>query len=291
MVIEKAVKSAQSLFCDVNEEYGSLPIITERFQEWRTRYPKIYDQAFGTESMAKICETFIRQELLVEWDTLLIENLQLENMKWFTTLLDFSEQIAASTNQSSTKNQDEINFLPNLIADIVLDKVKVMLTNFWDPYSKSQNLRAQEIIKQLKPFAEVPRISEKMKEVLMAVRITLQNAAENSILPLPVKSKNTGQVKEFCERQFWSLMKLFTIAASWCDYLTPEVFEDILFNCLLNTKILPYIKTIENPKDILEAAEKIQQALGKTRYRDTPIIPSLGFYRDFLQSLKKITSK
>jgi hypothetical protein len=98
---------------DAHEEFASLAPILDRFAEWKAKHTESYGQvfilsylllflllvfcvfifphpqAYGTLSLQKVCETFIRQEMLVRWELLGFPPLAFEEYEWFEEIQAF----------------------------------------------------------------------------------------------------------------------------------------------------------------------------------------------------------
>lgn len=56
--------ASRHMFDDAGDEFRSVRMIKQRFETWKAKYPKEYDEGYGALSMPGIFELFIRHELL-----------------------------------------------------------------------------------------------------------------------------------------------------------------------------------------------------------------------------------
>ena len=61
---QEVLKTAQSVFADADEEYGSLGAVKRRLEAWRQSQPAAFRSAYAAESAPAIFAPFVRNELL-----------------------------------------------------------------------------------------------------------------------------------------------------------------------------------------------------------------------------------
>ncbi len=61
---QEVLKTAQSVFVDADEEYGSLGAVQRRLEAWQKSQPEAYRSAYAAESAPAIFAPFVRNELL-----------------------------------------------------------------------------------------------------------------------------------------------------------------------------------------------------------------------------------
>lgn len=69
----EALEAAQSVFADAAEEYGSLPAVKRRLEDWKREHPSAYMDAYMSMNVAAVLAPFVRLELL-QWDPLYDSN-------------------------------------------------------------------------------------------------------------------------------------------------------------------------------------------------------------------------
>ena len=75
----EALEAAQSVFADAAEEYGSLPAVKRRLEDWKREQPSAYMDAYMSMNVAAVLAPFVRLELL-QWDPLYGSNTGMVNM-------------------------------------------------------------------------------------------------------------------------------------------------------------------------------------------------------------------
>lgn len=63
----EALEAAHSVFTDAAEEYGSLPAVKRRLEDWKQQQPSAYADAYMSMNVAAVMAPFVRLELL-QWD-------------------------------------------------------------------------------------------------------------------------------------------------------------------------------------------------------------------------------
>ena len=65
----EALEASNSVFADASEEYGSLPAVKDRLEQWKQQQPGAYADAYMSLSVPAVMAPFVRLELL-HWDPL-----------------------------------------------------------------------------------------------------------------------------------------------------------------------------------------------------------------------------
>lgn len=65
----EALEASTSVFADAGEEYGSLPAVKNKLEQWKRQQPGAYADAYMSLSVPAVMAPFVRLELL-QWDPL-----------------------------------------------------------------------------------------------------------------------------------------------------------------------------------------------------------------------------
>lgn len=65
----EALEASASVLADASEEYGSLPAVKDRLEQWKQQQPGAYADAYMSLSVPAVLAPFVRLELL-HWDPL-----------------------------------------------------------------------------------------------------------------------------------------------------------------------------------------------------------------------------
>jgi GC-rich sequence DNA-binding factor len=271
---------------DAHTEFATLSPILERFGEWKSKYPESYSQAYGTLSLQKICDTFIKQEMLVRWEPFNFPPITFEEYEWFEELTHYLKQ---SEHQSVEFRANEKTMIQNLITSIVMEPLKQSIMHIYNPFSSRETNLILGILKDFAPVSNLPLVSTKLKEILITANVAIQGYIDQTVIlfPPPEKLQQSTIVSSFCYRQFWSAVKLFNNAMLWYKTFTINIVEEMCMSSLLNGKIIPFLRKSASVGIVIESFEKVVK--GMTSYlRDSKGIPrALMIFHDFVFNFAK----
>ncbi|CAH8601535.1 unnamed protein product [Schistosoma mattheei] len=240
--IDALLVDANALFEDVVEEFCELPLILERFIEWRNKYPESYQQAYVSLCLPQLFSPIIRIQL-IGWNPLSNHADPIEEMKWFQDLLDFcnlpsvdnnkntkstilnSNKTDKSNNNNNNENKnasnnnnnnldknagnldDDLRIIPKSIEKIVLQRINELVCASWDPLSEKQSLQLVNLMHNL--CSTYPTIcigSRPTEKLFTSIVKRIENTIQEDIF-IPLYSKTLMQHRQgpafiFFERQF-----------------------------------------------------------------------------------------
>lgn len=87
---DKIQRDSGQLFDDVLDEFSSIEAISQRFSEWRIKYPESYREAYVELFLPRLFSCIVRVHLLqAAWNPLQHQVTSLKKSTWFQTLLHF----------------------------------------------------------------------------------------------------------------------------------------------------------------------------------------------------------
>ena len=202
------------------EEYCSLDIISQRFEEFRTREKEAYRDAYVELFLPRLAGCIVRWEMLqASWNPLEHESTFLNKTKWFQTLAQYDMRSegegSGESNPLVISKTMEIAVLPFLV-----EVVKAA----YDPCSTNQTNRLVKLIKTL--LEEHPTLltgagsSKTVQSLLSAVVEKFEAAVDQDVfIPFHFAAQNPA----FVNRQFWSASKLLRNILHWqvnCSFST-----------------------------------------------------------------------
>ncbi|XP_018654479.1 putative gc-rich sequence DNA-binding factor [Schistosoma mansoni] len=275
--IDALLVDANALFEDVIEEFCELPLILERFIEWRNKYPESYQQAYISLCLPQLFSPIIRIQL-IGWNPLNNHANPIEEMKWFQDLLDFcnlplvdSNKNTKSTplnsnktdksknNNNENKNgsnhntnnfdktsgnlDDDLRIIPKSIEKIVLQRINELVSASWDPLSEKQSLQLVNLMRNL--CSTYPTIcigSRPTEKLFTSIVKRIENTIQEDIF-IPLYSKTLIQHRQgpafiFFERQFNMGLKLLKNILLWINLLSMDTLKHISLTCLINRYLL-----------------------------------------------------
>lgn len=207
-----------NIFADALEEYYSLDVISQRFEDWRNREKEAYRDAYVELFLPRLAGCIVRWNMLqASWNPLEHEATFLNKTKWFQTLTQYdmrSEGVSgAESNPLVISKTIEIAVLP-----YVVEVVKAA----YDPCSTNQTNRLVKLVKTL--LDEHPSLmtgtasSKTVQSLLSAAYEKFEGAVDQDVfIPFHFAAQNPG----FVNRQFWSAAKLLRNILHWqvrsCD--------------------------------------------------------------------------
>ncbi|CAH8870975.1 unnamed protein product [Trichobilharzia szidati] len=224
--IDALLVDANALFEDVVEEFYELPLILERFKEWRVISPESYKQAYVSLCLPQLFSPIIRIQL-IGWNPLINDSNPIEEMKWFQDLLDFCSLPEGDSNDlkpktgndycDDTKNSrneensdnfdDDLRVIPKSVEKVVLQLLNELIYASWDPLSEKQSSRLVNLMQDLSSTYPTVRIGSRPTEKLFTSIVKrIENTIQEDIfIPLYPKSlmqQRQGAAFLFFERQF-----------------------------------------------------------------------------------------
>jgi len=257
---EDLVEEGKGIMDDAHSEFASLRPILTRFGDWKDKYPESYTQAYGTLSLQKVCDTFVRQEMLVRWEPLNFPPITFEEYEWYEELVEY---LSKSDHQGAEFRTAEKQMVQNLITTIVMDPFKHAILHVYNPFSTRETNLVLETLKDFNPVSHFAAVSSKLKEIIITAHVTIQGFIDSLVVLCPPleKLQRSEIVASFCYRQFWTAIKLFNNTMMWYKTFTNNIIEDMCIGSLLDAKIIPFLRVIDSERVAIEAIEKIVKAL------------------------------
>jgi hypothetical protein len=283
---EELVEEGKGVMDDAHSEFATLTPILARFGEWKDKYPDSYTQAYGTLSLQKVCDTFVRQEMLVRWEPLNFPPITFEEYEWYEELIEYLKK---SDHQGAEFRTAERQMLQNIITTIVMEPFKQAILHVYNPFSTRETNLVLENLKDFSPVLEFAAVSAKLKEIIITAHVTIQGYIDSLVVlsPPPEKLQRSEIVSYFCYRQFWTSIKLFSNIMMWYKTFAINIIEDMCIGSLLDSKIIPFLRTIDSERVVVEALEKIVKAMSPYT-RDAKGVPAkLFIFHDFAYKFAK----
>lgn len=273
---------ATELLSDTTDEYKSIDNVLKPFAQWKGNPTTAasYRQAYCSMVMPMLLAPLVRYELL-SWDPLSPQQ-KISDMKWFKSIKDFCDE----TTLDGEKDPDA-ELLHALVNSSVLPKVKgVILNGDWSPFIREQNETAIQLVKSI---TEIDKSDDLISGIHEDILTVLQDAVESVKLPDASKYIAVGS-KEILERLVKRAINLFGCVCEWSQVMSngSSTLQRLVIDNFLNTKLLPYIKTL-CPKEAYDVSYVIIEKLPKEWKVKT--LPSLKFFINLVESLISSTKK
>ncbi|CAH8631768.1 unnamed protein product [Schistosoma bovis] len=324
--IDALLVDANALFEDVVEEFCKLPLILERFIEWRNKYPESYQQAYVSLCLPQLFSPIIRIQL-IGWNPLSNHADPIEEMKWFQDLLDFcnlpsvdnnkntkstisnSNKTDKSNNNNENKNpsnnnnldktagnlDDDLRIIPKSIEKIVLQRINELVCASWDPLSEKQSLQLVNLMHNL--CSTYPTIcigSRPTEKLFTSIVKRIENTIQEDIF-IPLYSKTLMQHRQgpafiFFERQFNMGLKLLKNILLWSNLLSIDTLKHITLTCLINRYLLVGLACLLSVVTLKSNDDKSNLIMNSSFPTSLSSIDQSGSlaFRDAVQKLKMI---
>ncbi|XP_041462279.1 PAX3- and PAX7-binding protein 1-like isoform X1 [Lytechinus variegatus] len=258
---ERIVTEQSRVFEDVEDEFCSLPAIIKRFQRWKFSQGDSYSDAYIGLCLPKLCEPFIRLELLC-WNPLEANCKDIESYPWYDTLMFYGFR----NEDDYDREDDDIKLIPRIIEKVVLPKLSDLLENVWDPTSTLQTHRLIDIIHQL--AQDYPTVSADnkntqllLKSVVMRIRRTLDDDVYMPLFPADMLENKASGANSFMQRQFWSCLKLLGNLLSWHGLVAKEQLLELAIDGLLNRYLLLSLNNSDIDETSIAKCDRIVSSL------------------------------
>lgn len=188
------IKQESSLiFDDVSEEYCQLPLILQKFSEWKKKEPAAYKESFFHLCLPKIVLIFIRWYLIL-WNPL--EKCEIEScliiqdidkMEWYHPVAMYGK--TENETEESLKNDPDVFLVPTVIEKAILQKLNKIIDGCFDPLSRTQTLRLVQLLNQLSRDYPSLRITSKNLQTLFATITDKMKLALDNDVFIPIFQK------------------------------------------------------------------------------------------------------
>lgn len=233
--IEEEVKQ---VFEDVVDDYSSLSNILIRFEQWKSKDPHAYNEAYASLCLPKVVSPLVRLKL-VFWNPLLDTN-EMAKMEWYRTLALYG--LHEDETETSLAKDPDINLIPIVVEKILVPKLTNLADSCWDPLSSSQTLRLVSLVGRLiRKYPSLGPDSQNLSNLFNAVLHKMKVALDNDVF-IPVTPKIADSKNQFFQRQFASGLKLLKNITSWQGIINETKLKELALNSLLNRYLLSALK-------------------------------------------------
>ncbi|KAI8827202.1 nineteen complex-related protein 2-domain-containing protein [Fimicolochytrium jonesii] len=253
--IKARVEEGKSrMFEDVGHEFRSLRMIKQKFETWKAKYAKEYDEAYGALSIPGIVELFVRHEFLA-WD-LSKSSPGFEDMQWHHTLHDYG----ISTNDMHDGSNPDTDVLSRIVAKVIIPRLQLAVRTY-DPYSDEETSALLLAVNQCLDYVETS--NEAFKGLLATIEKRFQDVTTRicdrynffTATQRPV----TQEAIESKTHWYWTSYKLFANMMRWTR-LSRMFFQSLVVDLMLNRQLVPILRS-SLEVDTLVKIEKISQLM------------------------------
>ncbi|KAI8902715.1 hypothetical protein BC833DRAFT_572187 [Globomyces pollinis-pini] len=185
-------------FEDASKHFKNLRYVKEKFELWKSQYPREYDQGYGAMSLASVFDLYIRFEI-VQWNPF-VDTLALEEMEWHRLLADFG----LNNDSKMDPNDPDSKLLSTLVEKTVIPKIRKAIMSSYDVFSPSHTANAINLVNSLLDYLSLKSDAMQVRCYLFPYHQDLLDSFEDRILDtihealehVPQKSKFTFMASE-----------------------------------------------------------------------------------------------
>ncbi|KAL1513374.1 hypothetical protein ABEB36_002793 [Hypothenemus hampei] len=231
-------RETQEIFEDVVEDYSSIVNILIRFEQWRSKDPAAYNDAYASLCLPKVVSPLIRLKL-VFWNPL-NETVEIEKMDWYRALALYG--LHDDETESSLAKDPDINLLPIIVEKVLATKLLKLVDTYWDPLSSSQTLRLVGCVGRfIRKYPTLGFENNNLTNLFNAIFHKMKAALDHDVF-IPVTPKLADSRNQFFQRQFASGLKLLKNITSWQGLINEDKLKELALNSLLNRYLLSALK-------------------------------------------------
>ncbi|KAI3437850.1 hypothetical protein D9Q98_000296 [Chlorella vulgaris] len=230
--------AADAVFRDADDEFGSLPAVKRRLEEWKARQPGAYRDAYVSLSAPALFAPFVRLELL-KWRPLHGGDTGFDSQQWYQQLFDYG---MAHDPASLDHDDPDANLVPQLVQKLVLPLAKQLLAGVWSPYSRRQSRAAAAMLADLLVY--VPADDEALQEVMRQAQSKLEAAVGALMLPPwpPAALAASRQAAIHLSQRFGRGVRLLGSVCAFDSSLPRGVLQRLALDQLMTQRLLPYAR-------------------------------------------------
>ncbi|OWZ14805.1 hypothetical protein PHMEG_00011649 [Phytophthora megakarya] len=179
------------LFADAIDEINSLERVYGRFQEWKAKFPEVYENIYCELAQEKLFAPYVQAELL-DWDPLGVADVKTKQGKAWS-LDDFAWFRVLNQHLPNSSKCDAVDG-PILyqIRNVLLENVRGAVASYFDPYSSLQARSLSLVLEEVSKHGYTPHVEE-FVQVLMGIALeTFSSEAKRAVLVVLNQSTTTS---------------------------------------------------------------------------------------------------
>ncbi|KAG7394357.1 hypothetical protein PHYBOEH_005263 [Phytophthora boehmeriae] len=181
---KRMVREDNDLFADAIDEINSLEHVYGRFQEWKAKFPSVYDNVYCELAQEKLYAPYVQAELL-HWDPLAVAETAAEQLKTWS-LDDFSwfQVLHQHLPKPENGKSGDITDGPSRyqVRDVLLEKVRVAVSSYFDPYSSLQARSLALLLEEINRHGYTSYAESTLRALMTTALDTFSNEAKSTTL-------------------------------------------------------------------------------------------------------------
>jgi hypothetical protein len=170
----------EDFFADAIDEINSLERVYGRFQEWKAKFPDVYKNSYCELAQEKLFAPYVQAELIY-WDPLAVADSEttlgktwsLGDLAWFRVLHQHRSQAGDDAVDGPLLYQ---------IRDVLLEKVRVAVSSYFDPYSSLQARSLSLILEEINRRGYFPQVEGTVQALVTTALENFSGEAKRTVL-------------------------------------------------------------------------------------------------------------
>ncbi|DAZ96386.1 TPA: hypothetical protein N0F65_010753 [Lagenidium giganteum] len=184
------------VFGDAIEELTSLEHVYGRFEEWKAKFPDVYQNTYCDLAIDKLFAPYVRAELIA-WDPLRLaseDSWRLNKFSWFQTLSRHVQERNAQGD--SVLNAPSSTVLASLIKNTVIQRAQNVLDSHFDAYSRLHTASLVSLIQEIVHGNGYTVCQGAIDALLDAITSSIEDQAKTTML-ITSPAQNTASASGF----------------------------------------------------------------------------------------------
>ncbi|KAG1699663.1 hypothetical protein DVH05_012558 [Phytophthora capsici] len=171
----------EDLFADAIDEINSLDRVYGRFQEWKAKFPEVYNNAYCELAQEKLFAPYVQAELLY-WDPLGVADAKTELGKtWSLDDFVWLQVLQQHVHRPGSSNAANGPVLYQM-REVVLGKVRDAVSRYFDPYSSLQARSLALVLEEISRHGYSAHVEEVVHAVVNSALETFSSEAKRAVL-------------------------------------------------------------------------------------------------------------
>lgn len=259
--VSSLIADSHAIFSDVSPEFRTLDGCIEWMEGWKRRERETYDHAFIPESMPVIIATYVKLELLQNWDIIkhpcfsqTIETNDRETTDsnkqgWYAKLFSYGMDCGPARVVDGVAVDDpDSHLLPSLVDQLILPIVSQFVLLQFDPFDPSHMRSLRAVLRDCDAHLVAPDASINLKGVKAAIMTEMRRRVQQhhqyhaapNIPPTHTPSIAQQNQASFCLFRFHIALHLFESIVSLQDLLDSQETKALASQHLVQS-LLPFL--------------------------------------------------
>ncbi|KAK5670746.1 hypothetical protein BDV3_005058 [Batrachochytrium dendrobatidis] len=249
--VEQIMDQHRTLLDDAKKQYRKLSVIKDRFQIWKCKFPKEYDQAYGSLSLVGAFALHVRFEHF-GWEPFKVP-LNFEETNWHQELCSFG----ISDERLLDPDEADAMLVSKVMEKTIIPQLVIAMDTF-DPFSGDQTKLFIRILDQLLDYTECSSTPFKnlVDAFLLRFKTVLDSATQYTCNPLQLVNVSNRQAAVSAKLSWFSIyIQLLSNLISCEKHVGAERIQSLVVTIGINNVLLKALDgslSYENDMELYE---------------------------------------